>query len=119
MRGRGRQSPMRAEALSRAQSGESWANFPAIFEGFAEKGIPEDEIRPRENVLTYQAWRALGRHVKRGEHGVRVVTWVEIAETRNPDTGEVTREAGRRPWSAVVFHVSQTEPDRAAAEVAP
>jgi len=102
---------MRAEALSRATTGQSWSNYPAIIAGFVEKGIPEDQILPRENVLTFQAWRALRRHVKRGEHGVRVTTWIPIAETRNPDTGEVTRKAGRRPWSAVVFHVSQTEAD--------
>jgi antirestriction protein ArdC len=101
---------MRAEALSRATTGQSWANFPAIMAGFVEKGIPEDEIRPRENVLTFNAWKALGRHVRRGEHGVRVTTWISIAETRN-ETGAVTRKAGRRPWSAVVFHVSQTEAD--------
>jgi antirestriction protein ArdC len=101
---------LRAEALSRATTGQSWANYPAIMAGFTEKGIPEGEILPRENVLTFQAWRALGRHVKRGEHGVRVTTWIPFAETRD-DAGAVTRRAGRRPWSAVVFHVSQTEAD--------
>lgn len=107
---------MRAEALDRARNGESFANFPAIVAGFMERGIPESEIRPRENVFTYQGWRALGRHVRRGEHGVRVVTYIPIAETRD-DAGEITRPAGRRPWSAVVFHVSQTEPDAVPAGV--
>ena len=102
---------LRAEALSRAQGGQSWANFPAVFQGFMEKGIPESEIRPRENVLTYHAWKALGRHVRRGEHGVRVVTWIETAAKLDSETGREIRKAGRRPWSAVVFHVSQTEPD--------
>jgi len=101
---------MRAEALDRAQNGQSWANYGAIYQGFMERGIPEEEILPRENVLTFQAWRAKGRHVRRGEHGVRVTTWIDIAEARD-DSGAVTRKAGRRPWSAVVFHVSQTDPD--------
>jgi antirestriction protein ArdC len=61
-------------------------------------------------VLTFQAWRAVGRHVRRGEDGVRVTTWIDVAETRD-DAGNVARKAGRRPWSAVVFHVSQTEAD--------
>jgi hypothetical protein len=100
---------MQQEALSRATTGQSWTNYPAIFAGFAEKGIPEDEIRPRENVLTFEAWKARGRHVRRGEHGVRVTTWIETPERRDQATGEVTRRAGRRPWTAVVFHVSQTE----------
>jgi hypothetical protein len=106
---------IRAEALSRATSGQSWTNYPAIIAGFVEKGIPESEIEPRVNVFTFQAWRAVGRHVKRGEHGVRVTTWIPIAETRD-ETGAVTRAAGRRPWSATVFHVSQTEPDAAVVE---
>jgi antirestriction protein ArdC len=103
-----RTAQLRAEALSRATTGQSWTNFPAIMAGFIEKGIPEAEILPRENVLTFNAWKALGRHVKRGEHGVRVTTWIPVAETRD-ETGAVTRKAGKRPWSAVVFHVSQTE----------
>jgi hypothetical protein len=102
---------IRAEALARAQGGQSWVNFPAIMAGFTEKGIPEQDILPRENVLTFQAWKALGRHVRRGEHGVRVVTWITTDERRDAQTGELIRQAGRRPWTAVVFHVSQTEPD--------
>jgi hypothetical protein len=105
-----RTEQLRAEALSRATTGQSWANFPAIMAGFIEKGIPEQDILPRENVLTFQAWKALGRHVMRSEHGVRVTTWIPIAETRD-ESGAVTRAAGKRPWSAVVFHVSQTEAD--------
>jgi hypothetical protein len=103
-----RTEQLRAEALSRATTGQSWANFPAIIAGFIEKGIPEGVIRPRENVLTFQAWRAVGRHVRRGEHGVRGTTWIPIAETRD-EAGAVTRKAGKRPWSAVVFHITQTE----------
>jgi hypothetical protein len=52
-------------ALSRAASGQSLSNWPAIFAGFTAKGIPENEIKPRENVFTYHAWRALGRRVSR------------------------------------------------------
>ncbi len=93
------------EALSRARANASLANYPAIFEGFMERGIPEAEIEPRVNVLTYHAWRALGRTVNRGEHGVRVVTWIDCE--KKDDAGEVI-ETYRRPKTAVVFHVSQT-----------
>lgn len=96
----------RREALSRAISGQSFGNFPAIFRGFAEKGIPESEIKPRENVFTYDAWRALGRQVRGGEHGVKVLTFIEC-ERENKETGE--KETYRRPWSTTVFHVSQTD----------
>jgi antirestriction protein ArdC len=70
------------------------------------KGIPQSEIRPRENVFTYQAWRALGRQVRRGEHGVKVVTFIEAAK-ENKETGE--RESFRRPRTTTVFHISQTD----------
>jgi hypothetical protein len=97
------------ESLKRAVSGQSVTNFPAIFQGFAAKGIPETEIKPRENVFTFDAWKALGRVVRRGEHGVKVTTFVESKSKEiDEDTGE--RKTFRRPWTTTVFHVSQTEP---------
>jgi antirestriction protein ArdC len=83
------------------------------------KGIPEHEIRPRENVFTYHAWRALGRQVRRGEHGVKVVTFVTSKGKEDKD-GVATNDldgtdkpkigGARRPWMATVFHISQTDP---------
>ncbi len=70
-----------------------------------ERGISEAEIEPRVNVLTFHAWRAVGRTVNRGEHGVQVVTWIDCE--KKDDSGEVV-ETYRRPKTAVVFHVSQT-----------
>jgi hypothetical protein len=97
------------EALTRAVSGQSLSNFPAIFAGFAAKGIPESEIKPRENIFTFDAWKALGRVVRRGEHGVKVVTFIETrSKETDPDTGE--HRIIRRPWTTTVFHISQTDP---------
>ncbi len=111
---------MQQEALARAAGGQSLGNWRAIIAGFMAKGIPESDIRPRENVFTYQAWRALGRQVRRGEHGVKVVTFVAIDRDSSPPTVSETtqtdavtdqrRASGRRPWTATVFHVSQTDP---------
>jgi len=82
---------MRQEALTRAVSGQSLTNFPAIFQGFAAKGIPESEIRPRENVFTFNAWKALGRVVRRGEHGVKVTTFIDCkTKETDSDTGAVS-----------------------------
>jgi hypothetical protein len=105
---------MQQEALGRAVGGQSMANYAAILQGFIAKGIPENEILPRENVFTYQAWRALGRQVRRGEHGVKVTTFVPMEKKTgetDPETGEEKRvNLGRRAWTATVFHVSQTDP---------
>src|SRR5215471_19433570 len=95
------------EALSRATTGQSFANYTSIFEGFMQKGIPEDAIKPRENVFTYNAWKALGRQVRKGEHGVKCLTFVDC-DKEDKQTHE--KKSFRRPWHTTVFHVSQTEP---------
>jgi len=97
-----------SESLDRAVTGQSMANYPAIIMGFSAKGIPEGDIIPRENVFTFQAWRAKGRSVRKGEHGIKIVTYIPIPEKTDSD-GKVTRVAGRRPKSTTVFHVSQTD----------
>lgn len=56
------------EALERARTSQALTNYPAIYQGFMAKGIAEADIKPRENVFTFEAWKALGRSVKRGEH---------------------------------------------------
>ena len=100
---------LQREALSKAVHGQTMSNYPAIFQGFAAKGIPESEIKPRENVFTFNAWKALGRVVRKGEHGVKVLTFIDCeAKESDKDTGE--RKSFRRPWSTTVFHISQTEP---------
>lgn len=94
------------EALQRAISGQSLANYPAIFEGFTAKGIPADQIKPRENVFSFQAWKALGRYVRKGEHGVKVSTRRDVTK-KDKETGEEQRFS--IAWSSTVFHISQTE----------
>ena len=64
------------EALTRATGNQSLSNYPAIIQGFIEKGIAENDIKPRINIFTFNAWKALGRSVKKGEHGVKVLTWI-------------------------------------------
>lgn len=94
------------EALGNARNGQSALNYGFIFEGFKGKGIPESEIIPRVNVFTFKAWLALGRAVRKGEHGVSCLTWIPMSKT-DKETGEV--KTGRRPKSVTVFHISQTD----------
>jgi hypothetical protein len=108
---------MQQESLTRAVSGQSLTNWPVIVAGFVAKGIPESDILPRENVFTYNAWRALGRQVRRGEHGVKVTTFVSTKAKDRDEAAETDpakpRRQTSRPWSATVFHVSQTDPIKA------
>ena len=94
------------EALHNALTSPSMANYGAIFEGFQAKGIPFDEIKPRENVFTFHAWKALGRSVRKGEHGVKVCTWIPMS--KKDENGEA-QPIGRKPRMTTVFHVSQTD----------
>jgi hypothetical protein len=114
-----RRAELQAESLSRARGGGSMANYAPILVGFSAMGIPEEEIRPRENVFTFNAWRALGRTVKRGEKGVKVVTWITTdGKSVQGENGEEKKPGGKLCRSVAVFHISQTVPLEEAARVA-
>jgi antirestriction protein ArdC len=82
-------------------------NYSSIFDGFMAKGIALEDIKPRENVFTFNAWKALGRSVRKGEHGVKAVTFVPASGKPEPETGE--RKAFKMPRTVTVFHISQTD----------
>jgi hypothetical protein len=94
------------EALTRAVTGQKLTNYAAIFDGFADKGIAMDDIKPRENIFTFNAWKALGRTVRKGEHGVKVVTVIECTKK----LGEGIELPVTKPRTTTVFHISQTDP---------
>ena len=101
------QTVTQTEALGRARNSNSTSNFAAIYAGFTAKGIAFGDITPRVNVLTFNAWRALGRVVRKGEHGVRITTWVEM--TKIDSAAGAPPTTFRRPKTTTVFHVSQTD----------
>ena len=94
------------EALGRARRCSSLANCLAVVSEFKNRGIPESEIDPGQNVLTYRAWLGAGRQVRRGEKGVQVATRIPCTKT-DEKTGK--EESYTRPWMATVFHVTQTD----------
>lgn len=103
-----------ADALARIQASENESNFPAVVSAFVARGIPADQVLPRENVFTYRAWQGKGRQVKRGEKSVKIDVWIEYEKkTEGGEKGEKAR--ARR--SVAVFHVSQTEEIKAGEEV--
>ena len=105
-----KQREIAEEAYHRATSSDRMSNYGAVYAGFEAMGIDANEIIPRENVLTYHAWRAKGRQVKRGEHGVKITTWIPIVPKADKGAGTKEVRLAMRPKTAVVFHVSQTEP---------
>ena len=100
------------ESLTRATSGQSLSNYAPIIMGFMERGIPADEIQPRVNVFTFWAWQALGRRVRKGEHGVKVCTWIPVSQKDDSDGkgNLIVRDGFKMARTVTVFHVSQTEP---------
>ena len=88
-------------ALERATGNTSMMNYGRIMAGFQSKGLPAEDIHPRVNILTLHAWNAKGRRVKKGETGVKILTWVNM---KAQDGTEY-----KRPKNVAVFHISQTE----------
>ncbi len=97
-----------AEALARIQNGFS-KNDALVVALFAARGIDPADVEPRVNVLTYRAWQAKGRQVCKGEKSVRISTYIPIPAKLDSTTGKVLEPASSRPWTAAVFHVSQTK----------
>ncbi len=97
------------EALDRARHCRGRENIARVYAAFIERGIPESDILPGENVLTYRAWKALGHFVCKGQHGVRLVTYIECDRKVERD-GKETTERVTFPKSTHVFHISQTKP---------
>jgi hypothetical protein len=56
-------------------------------------------------------WQPIDHELRRGEHGVKVTTWIPTErKERDETTGEEKVRTGRICHTAVVFHVSQTDP---------
>ncbi|MNF57761.1 hypothetical protein D3C84_393000 [compost metagenome] len=112
---------LQQQALENALTNPSVANYQAIFEGFEAMGISAEDIKPRVNVFTFNAWKVLGRVVKRGQHGVKIVTVIPCTK-KDVATGESVPV--KKIKTTTVFHISQTEaldaePTTDAAENAP
>ena len=100
---------MQTAALGRAREGRACTNDLLIIAAYAAKGI---DAHPRVDVFTFNAWMALHRHVRKGEHGVRVLTYAQKDTVKS----DGTTEEQSFPVSAVVFHVTQTDSDPAQGE---
>jgi hypothetical protein len=79
-------------------------NCEFVVKEFSNRGIPVDEIKPKENVFTFGKWIKRGRSVRRGETGVKIC-WLArmVKETKNGD-----KTTFRHIYRSV-FHISQTD----------
>ncbi|MEO5774701.1 MAG: ArdC family protein [Sphingomicrobium sp.] len=105
-------SEVATKALRNAMTSESSMNYAAIYEGFEAMGIPAAVILPRQTVFSYNAWHALGRQVRKGEHGVKVVTWIEAKGKKAAACDDQASDGAKPhkfPRTVTVFHLSQTD----------
>lgn len=93
-------------ALERIQSGYSGSDETVLVH-FAECGIAPEDIAPRENCLTFHAWKAKNRRVAKGAISCRVLTWIP-QRNKDGDTADDKAKPKMRPKTAYVFHESQT-----------
>uniref|UniRef100_A0A6M3ITI8 N-terminal domain-containing protein n=1 Tax=viral metagenome TaxID=1070528 RepID=A0A6M3ITI8_9ZZZZ len=103
------ESPQQALARIKAGARPS-SNWNLIFTELQARGIPVEEIKPFENVLTFKAWLALGRVVKKGEHGVNIPVSLKDNSPDSQQTDDDPEHINRKRWvTAQVFHISQTK----------
>lgn len=95
-------------ALNRASNPRSILNMAAVVEAAQAAGIAD--AVPGENVLTFNAWKAKGRVVMKGQKALCKLPVFYSRDVRDPSSGEVNTI--KRPGSSAVFHISQTEPLR-------
>lgn len=108
-------SEVQAQSLDRAKNGTSLTNYPIIIAGFAAMGISESEIKPRNNVFTYQAWQAQGRQVRKGQHGVKIRTFIPVdVKEKDEKTSDVKIKTVNKRRNTTVFHITQTDEKEAA-----
>ena len=91
------------EQEAKSFTGYSMANALIVAAAAAKRGC---QCQPYEDWYTYKRWLAQGYQVKRGEHGVRLSTFVEM--TKTDDEGNKVN-VGKRPWTSIVFCRCQVE----------
>ncbi len=84
---------------------KSITNEEKVTKEFLKRGIPEGQIKHKENIFTFKKWEFLGRMVRKGEHGVRIITLAPHKPRRFSKSGKELLQ----PFVTSVFHVTQTE----------
>lgn len=105
-------------AVQSIVSGEDWSRMLEIASRFHRYSAGNVFLimlqRPdATRVAGYRAWQDLGRQVRRGEHGIRILAPCQYRRTEtDPETGEETTYAGVRGFTTTtVFDLSQTDGD--------
>jgi len=91
--------PMTAEQAQTFEHGISIANATAVAQAMVEKGCG---CVPYVDVFSYRRWQAQGYQVQKGEHGIKVTTWIHYTDKEGKDQV--------RPKNVTLFCRHQVKP---------
>ncbi len=107
-----------AAGVAAIKTSDDWTDWLEVARRFYRYSFGNQLLIYRQlptasHVAGFHKWLELGRHVRKGEHGLRILAPVVYkTKTEDPETGE--EESSRRVAGfrgAVVFDVSQTDGD--------
>ena len=75
-----------------------------IAERWGDKAV--EDYDPEENCFTYNKWKRLGYQVKKGEKGLRSITYIKLMKV---DKKTKKEEEVLRPRTVVLFYKLQVE----------
>jgi len=103
-----------AETLERIQAGHSKNDERVISMIAAHYSIDPETVHPRENVLTYKAWKSKGYQVKKGEKAFRIQVISKSPKKDKVSKKYILNDAGSpvmvsRKGNACVFFEAQVK----------
>ena len=102
-------SPMTADDARTFTAGERVSSIVRVSQALAERARPGCTCEPYADVYTFARWRAQGRTVRKGEHGIALPVVIERTYVGNDETGEETERTGRMLRRSYVFCRCQTD----------
>ena len=95
---------MTAEQATTFENGYSTASILIVTQALQERGC---DCQPYTDTFTYNRWKAQGMQVQKGEHGIKLMTYIPVTKETDDGKTEVTHT---RPWSTTVFCRHQVKP---------
>lgn len=99
--------------LATSEGWRSWVEMAGRLHHYSFRNILliKSQNRGATRVAGFRAWQEMGRQVRKGEHGIRILGGRRWAKTDTDEqTGEENTTSGVRFFPCSVFDISQTDP---------
>lgn len=100
---------MTADEARTFQAGERISSIVRVTQALAERARPGCACEPYTDVFTFNRWRAQGRTVRRGEHGIVLPVVIEKSYIGKDELGDETERTSRILRRSYVFCRCQTD----------